>query len=172
MTVVNTQQWLQDDYGMIVNVKDNLEALKQQRLKGKFDSKYHAQVLQKMIDEMPAKSQDEVKLKISVIIYLVSTLFQTTKSGTVLPREEWIQTSQLISVLLTLVDTPEFKAALKKANEVTVQNEDDEEETVETGKLGKKASSTSRVNYEIERSVFPSLANFLEKLDENLFKSY
>ena len=125
-----------------------------------------------MIDEMPAKSQDEVKLKISVIIYLVSTLFQTTKSGTVLPREEWIQTSQLISVLLTLVDTPEFKAALKMANEVTVQNDDDEEETTETGMLGKKASSTSRVNYEIERSVFPSLANFLEKLDENLFKSY
>ena len=42
MTIVNTQQWLQDDYRIIVNVRDNLEALKQQRLKGKFDSKYHA----------------------------------------------------------------------------------------------------------------------------------
>ena len=125
-----------------------------------------------MIDEMPAKSQDEVKLKISVIIYLVSTLFQTAKSGAVLTREEWIQTSQLITVLLTLVDTPEFRAALKIANEVSAQNDDDEEETLETGMLAKKASSASRVNYEIERSVFPSLANFLEKLDENLFKSY
>ena len=93
ITVVNTQQWLQDDYTITVNVKENLDSLKQQRLKGKFDSQYHAKVLQKMIDEMPAKSQDEVKLKINVIIYLVSTLFQTAKSGSVLSREEWIQAS-------------------------------------------------------------------------------
>jgi hypothetical protein len=48
-----------------------------------------------------------------------------------------------------------------------VQNEEnEEEEVVETGMLAKKASSVSRVNYEIERSVFPSLANFLERLDD------
>ena len=41
-TVINTQQWLSDDYSLIGNVKDNLDALKQQRLKGKFDSNYHA----------------------------------------------------------------------------------------------------------------------------------
>ena len=71
------------------------------------------------------------------------------------------------------MDTPEFKAALKIANEVKVQNEENEdEEVVETGMLAKKASSASRVNYEIERSVFPSLANFLERLDDQLFKSY
>ena len=65
------------------------------------------------------------------------------------------------------MDTPEFKAALKIANEVKVQNEENEdEEVVETGMLAKKASSASRVNYEIERSVFPSLANFLERLDD------
>ena len=122
---------------------------------------------------MPAKTQDDVKLKINVIIYLVSTLFQTAKSGSVLSREEWIQASQLIQLLLTLVDTPEFKAALKIANEVKVQNEENEdEEVVESGMLAKKASSASRVNYEIERSVFPSLANFLERLDDQLFKSY
>lgn len=50
-------------------------------------------------------------------------------------------------------------------------NDQDEEET-ETGMLVKKASTATRVNYEIERSVFPSLTNFLERLDDQLFKSY
>ena len=50
-------------------------------------------------------------------------------------------------------------------------NDQDEEET-ETGMLAKKASTATRVNYEIERSVFPSLTNFLERLDDQLFKSY
>ena len=63
------------------------------------------------------------------------------------------------------MDTKEFKAALKLANEVKAVNAEEEEE-VETGMLGKKASSTTRANYEIERSVFPSLTNFLERLDD------
>ncbi len=43
--------------------------------------------------------------------------------------------------------------------------------TEESG-LVRKVSTNTRKEYDIERSVFPSLSNFLERLDDQLWKSY
>ena len=120
---------------------------------------------------MPHKEEEDIKLKISVILYLIGTIFQTARSRNVLSREQWIDTAQLIFKVLELVDTPEFKAALKLAHEgalTSAKGETEEAESIMTEESGliKKVLSNTKQEFEIERSVFPSLSNFLERLDD------
>ena len=89
-----------------------------------------------------------------------------------------METAALINKVLELVDTTEFKMALKVAHasepaaKAQTETETETESTMGEGGLLRKASSTTKSAFEIERSVFPSLSNFLERLDDQLFKSY
>jgi hypothetical protein len=78
----------------------------------------------------------------------------------VLGREEWLLTGKKILQLLVQIDKPSFKRALKKAHS-------DEE------KPAKEKFDIDETNaFEVERSVFPSVSNFIEHLDEHLWKSF
>lgn len=54
-------------------------------------------------------------MKIQVIIYLVSTIFQTARTS-FLSRESWIQVHDRVRDLLSLSKTPLFMKALKEAH--------------------------------------------------------
>ena len=144
---------------MAFNVKERLEFLKKDRIKGKYSPEYHVKVLNLMVEKMPDKEED-VTLKVEVLILMIGTLFQTAKQGFVLGRDEWLLTGKMILQLLTQIDKPVFKRALRKAHS--------EEE-----KPAKEEFSIDETNvFEVERSVFPSLSNFVEHLDEHLWKSF
>jgi len=107
-------------------------------------------------------------------LLLIGTIFQTAK---ILPREQWVDCSVRINQLLELVDSPKFREQLKIANAYDPKaNESESEEEAESPapvqeKLGKKAVA-ARADFEVERSVFPALSSFLEKLDDQIYKSY
>ena len=100
------------DFTQFNNATDIFTALKEERLKTKYSAEYHAQVLQKIFDEMPVTKPNQVKLKIEVIILLVGTLFQTAKSS-FLPHKDWVTVYDHVQELLKLAQTPDFIAALK-----------------------------------------------------------
>lgn len=93
--------YLSMDFKLFPNVSEVVEALKEERLKTKYSAVYHAQVFQKIFDEMPCTQQHEIKMKIEVIIFLVGTLFQTAKT-TFLSREQWVQVHDRVRELLRL----------------------------------------------------------------------
>lgn len=72
---------------------------------------------------------------------------------------------------MQLSQTPEFMESLKKANAPVDENakpEEDEEEDAE--KVLEMLENQE--DFETQRSVFPSLSTFIERMDENLLKSY
>ena len=88
VTQVNFRNDLQVDYSISQNVRERLEILNQERIKGKFSASFHVQVLTLMADQMKQASDSDILLKINVVIYLIGTLFQTTnKSAGFLPRD-------------------------------------------------------------------------------------
>ena len=50
VTQLNTLKLLEADYTKIYEVQQNMEELKQERIKGKYDTSYHVQVLTKMVE--------------------------------------------------------------------------------------------------------------------------
>jgi hypothetical protein len=62
------------DYTVSFNVKERLEYLKKDRIKGKYSPEYHVKVLNLMVDKMPDKEED-VALKVEVLILMIGTLF-------------------------------------------------------------------------------------------------
>ena len=117
---------------------------------------------------MPVKDAEDTRSKISIILLLIGTIFQTAE---VLKREEWLECALRINQLLEIVDNPQFRETLKVANAYDPtkdqQESEEEDETLPAGTTTKKVN-----DYEVERSVFPSLSNFLEKLDDQIYKSY
>lgn len=106
-----------------------------------------------------------------MIIILVATLFQSARN-TFLTRDQWVEVHNRVKELLTLAKTREFMKALKEAHapvpEKIVTEEENEEENQDD-----MIEELERVDkFEIERSVFPSLSTALERMDENLWKSY
>ena len=73
------RDYLLEDFTVIPTVKEVLALLKEERLKSKFSAEYHAEVLQKITEQMPCTKPEEIKMKIEVIIQQVATLFQTTR---------------------------------------------------------------------------------------------
>lgn len=71
---------LELDYKEVKNVKETLEVLKSERLKGKFDTYYHVKVLNCMVDQFKPDNLDEKRLKVNVTLYLIGTLFMTIKT--------------------------------------------------------------------------------------------
>lgn len=170
MTIIK-RDYLAIDFTLFPNVIEIVEALKEERLKAKYSAIYHTEVLQKILDTMPCIQPHEIKMKIEVIIYLVGTLFQSAKS-TFLSRDQWITVHDRVKELLSLSQSAEFIKALKEAHAPAPEKpvvEEGKEEEVEELDL----EELERQNrFETERSVFPSLSTFLERMDENLWKAY
>ena len=80
-TQVHVRNDLEVDYSQIVNVKEKLQILKEERIKSKFSATFHVAVLTKMSNEMPFVEYKDLKLKVEVLILLVGTLFQTVKTS-------------------------------------------------------------------------------------------
>jgi hypothetical protein len=118
---------------------------------------------------MPCVEPNEIKMKIEVIILMIGTLFQTTRSTTFLSRDQWITVYDRVRELLRLSQTPEFMAQLILAHSTSIKEEVDEKELTADEIIEKMANQNL---FETERSVFPSLSTFLERMDENLWKSY
>ena len=118
---------------------------------------------------MPCVEPNEVKMKIEVIILMIGTLFQTTRSTTFLTRDQWITVYDRVRELLRLSQTPEFMAQLILAHAAPIKEEKEEKEITADEILQNIANQNL---FETERSVFPSLSTFLERMDENLWKSY
>jgi len=92
-----------------------------------------------------------------------------------LKREDWLTTVKRIHQLLAQVNKKQFKAQLKKcqekdaaAAEKRLKAKENEEE--KEGMTFEEEEMTDQ--YEVERSVFPSLSNFIERMDEQLWKSF
>jgi hypothetical protein len=159
VTLLSARNDLDVDYTNAFNVKERLEYLKKDRIKGKYSPEYHVRVMSLMIEKMPDRDED-VTLKVEVLLLMIGTLFQTAKQGSVLGRAEWMLTGKRILQLLVQIDKPVFKKALKKAH------------SEEGGKTKEKFDIEETNVFEVERSVFPSLSNFVEHLDEHLWKSF
>jgi hypothetical protein len=78
---VHARNDLAVDYNVVFNVRERLEFLKKERIKGKFSPDYHVQVMNLMVENMPDKEEIDITLKVEVLILLVGTLFQTAKQG-------------------------------------------------------------------------------------------
>lgn len=101
------------------NVKDRLEILTQERFKGKYSAQFHVQVLTRMVDMMP-ESDDlrDLRIKVSVLVYLIGTYSQTVKTIGVLGSKDWHETLYCIERLLKTVQTPAFRKSLATAHSV------------------------------------------------------
>ena len=62
------RDYLTEDFTVIMNVKEVLGLLKEERLKSKYSAEYHAEVLKKITENMPCATPEEIKMKIEVII--------------------------------------------------------------------------------------------------------
>lgn len=93
----------------------------------------------------------------------IATLLQTAKSQVILPRESWIETLDQTNEFLAIVQKATFIKSLKAAHTPIDQRPTETEEDF---------SMESRNQYDIERQVFPTLANFLEGLNEQLWRSF
>ena len=150
-----------------------MDALKAERVKTKYSPDYHVKTLTLIKNQMPCTEPHQISMKVEVVILLVGTLFQTAKSSTFLSRDDWCSVCDHVRSLLELSQTPEFLANLKEAH----VEEPPKEESEESDDEGKDAAEVMELlekqnAFEIERSVFPSLSTFLERMDENLWKSY
>jgi len=166
------RDYLSVDYHLFVNCQETLQALKEERLKTKYSAEYHALVLGKIFAEMPCQAPNEIRMKIEIIIYLVGTLFQTTRTTNFLSREQWITVHDRVRELLRLAQTPVFIKDLKEAHSSTVVPEQSTTEADPLTADDVLAELEKQNKFETERSVFPSLSTFLERMDENLWKSY
>jgi hypothetical protein len=158
---------LELDYKIVKNVEETLEVLKAERLKGKFNPIYHAKVLNLVVDQFNnPQSLSEKRLQINVTFYLIGTLFLTIKSDLgFFEREQWIDTHKRLDQLITMVHDAEFRKSLLAAHETSQVTAGKEGEAMDLDALESKEAE-QRAMLETERSVFPTLSNLCERLDE------
>lgn len=80
-----------------------------------------------------------------------------------------------VNELIALTQTPHFIASLREAHAEQESNKkakdsDNEEDEKEAEEILENLEKANQ--FETERSIFPSLSTFLERMDENLWKSY
>jgi hypothetical protein len=57
LTQVPKQFYFEIDYSNLLNVKDRLDRLQQERIKGRYDAMFHVDVLSKIINDMPEANE-------------------------------------------------------------------------------------------------------------------
>jgi len=94
-------------------------------------------------------------------------------------REIWIITYDHLNNLIKLLDTDQMKSALKafllreqNSNNAPANNEEEDEDSEIDGEDAKEKANEILSSVEIEKSIMPSLANFMEKLDYELLKAF
>ena len=164
------RDYLSMDFTIYPTCQEVLVALKEERMKAKYSAEYHTLVLQKILDEMPCVESHEITMKVETIILLVSTFFQTARGSGFLTRDQWVTVHDRVRELLKLSQTPAFIIALKEAHLPDAPVPEKEEESDQEEQLAQMMEEQNK--FAVERSVFPSLSTFLERMDENLWKSY
>ena len=110
------RDYLNDDFTLFPVCKEVIDLLKEERTKSKFSPEYHAQVLDKIFNQMPCKETHEIRTKIEVISQQVNMLFQTARQSSFLARDQWVLVHDRVSKLLELAQTPHFIESLKEAH--------------------------------------------------------
>ena len=119
----------QIDFTKTDNVVRKIKELQDERMRGKFDAKYHLQVLTFMQQHVKDSKQ-----KVEITLNLLNSLFDSAKTSVIgyMGREIWLITYDHIASLLELLNTPQMKEALhnyqlKEANKVQHKEEADED---------------------------------------------
>jgi len=131
-------------------------------------------VLCKIIDEFKPQTLEDIRYIVGAQLLMIGTTFKMVPQDPgFLNREGWVDICTRIEQMLELISRPEYKESLLKSidylqNLVNNNTDTDREMTVEA----MEAEAEEKAQYETEQQVFPSLSNFAERLDENLWKSY
>ena len=79
-------------------------------MKGKYDARYHSQVLIFMLEQAR-----DIRQKIEITLNLLNSLFDTSKTSITgyLNREIWLRALNQLQTLILLLDNPSIKESLK-----------------------------------------------------------
>jgi len=110
---------------------------------------------------MFAAQTDKLDLKIEILMLLISSYFTSAKKTLrgYFDRNTWLATNGKISQLLELLDQKVFSHGDKSSNNIDQEKNDD----------GGDIDSFLRSS---DSQILPALVNFIEKLDQQLFKAF
>lgn len=149
ITEIRTRDDMTLDYSQSHIVIERLPILKQERLKGRYDPDYHVNVLDRM-----AEMQKDDKLQVSILLDLIAVKFSSSKGF--LDLAAWNFTANKLSQLLDIISTDDFKKHVQS----TLKSEKKEMNTQE------------KILLEGVKSIFPSLANFIESLESHQYRAF
>lgn len=146
------------------NVYKKIKELQDERMRGKFDPKYHQEVLTHILNQVK-----ENKSKVEITLNLLNSMFDAAKVSTqgYMTRDQWLTTHNHLENLFTLIESPHMKESIK--NFLTRENSRTAEDGDANVDENQNQISTSA---EVEKAILPSLANFIEKLDLELLRAY
>ena len=150
----------QVDFSKLDNVTKKVRELQDERMRGKFDPRYHANVYAFMLEQLK-----DVRLKVEITLHLVHALFDSVKvtAAGFLSRDAWLATFAHLEKLLQLLDAPQMREALRASQQ--------REASVSEDGLSSQEDALAPAG-DVEKSVLPALANFMEKLDHELLKAF
>lgn len=154
-TAINVKVDFQLDYSKPENVITKLKDIMLRKNKGKHDPKFLIELFSFML-----KSIKDERLQLDVTLNLISSMFELAKSSSegYMSRENWLEAHRLFHSLLTLIKSPVFRDQLKHYLNALAQ--------------GKIDHSSENDQYELEKTILPSIVNLLEKMDNELLKAF
>ncbi len=163
MTIINEKNDFTLDYSKYENVSTKLKEIAALRSKGKFDAVYHARLLTYILENC----KDTGRYKAEVLIFLVGANFDVAKgnSNGFMNREQWVATRNLFKTLVELLETNQIKDLLKNFQNLTSISRSEVASVSD-------ANETDLSTFEFEKSILPSIANFVEKLASELMKAF
>ena len=112
------------DFTKLDNVTKKVRELQEERMRGKFDPRYHVNVYAFILELIK-----DVRLRVEITLNLVNALFDSVKTTTTgyLSREAWLSTFDHLEKLLQLLDTPQMREAMRlnQQKEVSVSASED-----------------------------------------------
>lgn len=109
-TILNLKNDFQIDFTIRDNVIKKLKDIQDERRKGKFDPRYHAQVLAFMLDQVK-----DTRGKIEIILNLLNALFDSAKLTFTgyMNRESWVLAQKQMRTLMTYLDTQPIRDSIR-----------------------------------------------------------
>jgi len=112
------------DFTKLDNVTKKVRELQEERMRGKFDPRYHVNVYAFILEQIK-----DVRLRVEITLNLVNALFDSVKTTTTgyLSREAWLSTFDHLEKLLQLLDTPQMRESMRlnQQKEVSVSVSED-----------------------------------------------
>lgn len=120
-TQLNLKNDFQVDYRVTENVIKKLKEIQDDRMRGKFDPKYHTQVLVFMLE-----NAKDTLLKVDIILNLLNTLFDSAKYTTTgfITRDTWLMVYNYIQTLLQHLNEPKVKESLRNTLSKDLKSQD------------------------------------------------